>query len=248
MENNKIPKIIHYCWFGKGKKSKLINKCMKTWKKYFPDYEIIEWNEDNFDINCNEYVKEAYKNKKFAFVSDYARLYALYNYGGIYFDTDIEVVKNFEHILNNKDIYGFEKNNLVMTGVMISVKKSEIIKEFLDIYISLSFLNDDNTFNMIPNTCRLTEILKRYGLVGNNKMQTLKNNIADVYPIEYFCAYDVNNSHFIPTNNTFTIHHYDGSWTSRKEQVLKNIKRFISKIVGVKLYDKIRKIKKRGML
>lgn len=244
MKDNKIQKIIHYCWFGKGKKSKLMKKCMKTWSKYFPDYKIIEWNEENFDINQNEYVKEAYKNKKYAFVSDYARLYALYNYGGIYFDTDIEVMKEFDDIINDRDIYAFEKKDLIMTGVMIARKKSRIIEKFIKVYDNLKFVNEDGTFNLVPNTYRLTEILKEYGLICNNKKQTLENNVADIYPIEYFCAYDMDNSHFIPTENTYTIHHYDGSWTSGKEKVLKFIKRSLSKIIGRKLYDKIRNIRK----
>lgn len=244
MKDNKIQKIIHYCWFGKGKKSKLMKKCMKTWSKYFPDYKIIEWNEENFDINQNEYVKEAYKNKKYAFVSDYARLYALYNYGGIYFDTDIEVMKEFDDIINDRDIYAFEKKDLIMTGVMIARKKSRIIEKFIKVYDNLKFVNKDGTFNLVPNTYRLTEILKEYGLICNNKKQTLENNVADIYPIEYFCAYDMDNSHFIPTENTYTIHHYDGSWTSGKEKVLKFIKRSLSKIIGRKLYDKIRNIRK----
>lgn len=243
MKDNKIQKIIHYCWFGKGKKSKLMKKCMKTWSKYFPDYKIIEWNEENFDINQNEYVKEAYKNKKYAFVSDYARLYALYNYGGIYFDTDIEVMKEFDDIINDRDIYAFEKKDLIMTGVMIARKKSRIIEKFIKVYDNLKFVNEDGTFNLVPNTYRLTEILKEYGLICNNKKQTLENNVADIYPIEYFCAYDMDNSHFIPTENTYTIHHYDGSWVSGKQKILKRFKRILAMILGIKLYDKIRKLK-----
>ena len=237
-----IPKIIHYCWFGKGKKSKIIKKCMKTWNKYMPDYRIIEWNEENFNINCNQYVKQAYDNKKYAFVSDYARLYALYNYGGIYFDTDIEVVKNLDKYLENKDVYGFEKKDIIMTGVMISVKNSAIIKRFLDIYDKINFIEEDGTVNDLPNTCRFTEILKEYGLNCNNERQVLKD-IADIYPLEYFCAYDTDNSHFIPSEKTLTIHHYNGSWTSKKDRLESKIKRIISKILGVKIYDKIRRIK-----
>ena len=240
-----IPKIIHYCWFGRGKKTKLIRKCMKTWKKYFPEYDIVEWNEENFDINSNEYVREAYNSKKYAFVSDYARLYALYNFGGIYFDTDIEVIKNFDNIIKNMDIYAFEKEDVIMTGVMIARKGSKIIKQFLKLYDNLKFLNDDGSLNLLPNTYRLTEILKENGLVCNNKKQILKNSLAEIYPIEYFCAYDMDNSYFMPTQNTYTIHHYDGSWTSKKEKVLKIIKRTLAKVIGLDMYDKIRNIKKK---
>ena len=240
-----IPKIIHYCWFGRGKKTKLIRKCMKTWKKYFPEYDIVEWNEENFDINSNEYVREAYNNKKYAFVSDYARLYALYNFGGIYFDTDIEVIKNFDNIIKNMDIYAFEKEDVIMTGVMIARKGSKIIKQFLKLYDNLKFLNDDGSLNLLPNTYRLTEILKENGLVCNNKKQILKNSLAEIYPIEYFFSFYMDNSYFMPTQNTYTIHHYDGSWTSKKEKVLKIIKRTLAKVIGLDMYDKIRNIKKK---
>ena len=219
-------------------------KCMRTWKKYCPEYKIVEWNEDNFDINSNEYVMEAYKHKKYAFVSDYARLYALYNFGGIYFDTDIQVIKNFDDIIKNMDIYAFEKKDLIMTGVMIAKKGSKIIEQFLRIYDDLKFLNHDDSLNLLPNTYRLTEILKKNGLICNNQKQILKNNLAEIYPIEYFCAYDMDNSHFIPTKNTYTIHHYDGSWTSGKEKILKIMKRALSNVLGLEMYDKIRNIKK----
>ena len=105
----RIPKTIHYCWFGRGEKPEIVKKCIDTWKDKLSDYEIIEWNEDNFDINQNDYVKEAYKAKKFAFVSDYVRVYALYNYGGIYLDTDVEVFKSFDDVLDNESFWGFEQ-------------------------------------------------------------------------------------------------------------------------------------------
>ena len=132
LENDTTQKNIHYVWVGNNKKNKTVKKYINSWKRYFPGYNIIEWNEQNFDINSVKYVKEAYESKKYAFVSDYIRLYALYNYGGIYFDTDVEVIKNFEHLLEKeKDIYGFELENKVMTGVMIGKKHSSIIKEFM---------------------------------------------------------------------------------------------------------------------
>ena len=108
-----IPKKIHYCWFGRGEKPKLAKKCIESWKKYCPDYEIVEWNEDNFDINQNEYTKYCYNNKKFAFLSDYARLMVVYKEGGIYFDTDVEVVRSFDDLLNNKAFVGFETDEYV---------------------------------------------------------------------------------------------------------------------------------------
>lgn len=110
-----IPKIIHYCWFGRGKMPKLALKCLKSWNKYCSDYKVICWNEDNFDINSNQYVKEAYESRKYAFVSDYVRLYALYNYGGVYMDTDVEVIKNIDKFLAEKAFTGFESETYVTT-------------------------------------------------------------------------------------------------------------------------------------
>ena len=120
--NTKIPKIIHYCWFGNKQLSEMAKKCIASWKKQCPDYKIIEWNEENFDINCNTYVKEAYREKKWAFVSDVARLHALVNYGGIYMDTDVEVLKSLNVILNNEAIIGFECDSRIQTGFMACVK------------------------------------------------------------------------------------------------------------------------------
>lgn len=239
-----IPKIIHYCWFGKGEKTKLIKKCMDTWKKYLPEYKIIEWNEENFDITCNEYVKEAYYNKKYAFVSDYVRLKVLYDNGGIYFDTDIEVLKSLNNCLEKgNDIYGFERDIIIMTGVMIANVNSKIIKEFLEFYENKHFVNKDGTFNITPNTVIFTDILKKHNLICNNTMQTLEN-MYDIYPIDYFCGYDMDNSRFNITENTITVHHYEGSWNSNFERMKKKIKRLVSSILGKNVYENVRKIKK----
>lgn len=238
-----IPKIIHYCWFGRGEKSEFIKKCINSWKKFLPNYEIKEWNEDNFDITSNEYVYEAYKNKKYAFVSDYVRLKVLYEHGGIYFDTDIEVIKNFDNLINNRDIYCFEMDNQIMTGVMISKINSPLILEYLNHYNDLKFKEENGNLNLQPNTIYFTELLKSKGLNLDNKKQLLEGYI-EVYPNEYFCAYDMKNSNFNVTENTFTIHHYKGSWISGKEKVKREFKRFISKILGKNLYEKIRLAKK----
>ena len=122
-----IPKIIHYCWFGDKELPKLAKKCLASWKKYCPDYQIKCWNESNFDVNSNQYVKEAYENKKYAFVTDYVRLYALYNFGGVYMDTDVEVIKNIDDFLNCKGFSSFESTNLVPTGILASEKELPII-------------------------------------------------------------------------------------------------------------------------
>lgn len=238
-----IPKIIHYCWFGNKKINIKIKKYIKTWKKFFPDYEIIEWNEKNFDININNYVKEAYECKKYAFVSDYARLYALYNYGGIYFDTDVEVLRNFQELLKkDKDIFGFEVENHLMTAVMVSRKESPIIKEFLEWYENKKFIDNGKT-NLEPNTTILSNILSKKGIQLNNTVQELEDVI--VYPLDYFSGYDIINLSLNISSNTYTIHHYAYSWGPIQRRVAYNLKKITSKILGVKIYDKIRKKYKR---
>lgn len=234
-----IPKIIHYCWFGKKDKDKMIEKNIETWKKFFPDFEIIEWNESNFDINFCKYAKEAYEKKKYAFVSDYVRLYALYNFGGIYFDTDVEAIKGMTKLLKkDKDIYGFELENKIMTGVMISRPKSDIIKEFLNTYQNKVFIKEDNTLDLTPNTQILTELLVKKGISLNNQLQEFSDFI--ILPIDYLTAFDLKNSCENSTVNTLTIHHYAFSWAAPKKKIITQIKKKLSKILGRDRYNKLR--------
>lgn len=205
-----IPKKIHYCWFGKKPKPERVLKYIDTWKKYLPDYEIKEWNEDNFDVNRLKFTKEAYALKKYAFVSDVARIYALYTEGGIYLDTDIEIVKSFNPLLNNKSFVGWEDNRLG-TGVMASIKGTKWLKDFLDIYKEKEFIKYSGKLNEVPNPYLLCNILKSFGLILNHKNDILDDDIA-VYQIDYLCAHNLEKQTYIITENTFSIHHYEGSW------------------------------------
>ncbi len=210
-----IPKVIHYCWFGKGELSPLIKKCISSWKKYCPDYEIIEWNESNFDININCWTKEAYDKKKYAFVSDYVRLYVLYNYGGIYLDTDVELTKNIDEFLLHEAFSGFENEKYVPTGIIGSVPRHRVIKDFLEYYKDLHFVNEDGGIKDTPNVRIMTEILKDYGFKANNKFQVL--NGFYLYPRTYFCPIDANGNRDF-SKKTYCIHHFTSSWRSEKEQ------------------------------
>ena len=183
-----IPKVIHYCWFGGKEMPKLAKKCIKSWKKYCPDYELKLWNEETFDINSNPYVKEAYENKKFAFVTDYVRLFALYNYGGVYMDTDVEVLKSIDEFLENAAFTGFESSNYVPTGIMASEKKLPIIKSLLDYYTDRHFVNTDGSFDITTNTKTITKILSDKGLILNNSYQKVEE--FTLYPSDYFCPID----------------------------------------------------------
>jgi len=243
-----IPKIIHYCWFGKGEKSPLILRCMASWKKFFPDYEIREWNEDNFDITQNSYIQEAYSCKKWAFVSDFVRLVAVYEYGGIYFDTDVEVIKNFEHILQAGGYLGFEnatneKNKKkVATGLGFAAHKGDkIILAMLNDYKNINFLNKGK-MDLIPCPERNTNVLNKMGLKTDGSLQRLGD--ITIYPFEYFCGFDLANSHPLITKNTYTIHHYTASWCDKMSWRLRFkygvVVKLLQKILGYELYDKIK--------
>ncbi len=237
----KLNKTIHYCWFGKGAKGELFKKCLRSWKKYFPDYEIKEWNETNFDINCNEYVKEAYENKKYAFVSDFARLQIIYDNGGIYFDTDVEVIKRIDDEILENGYLAEEEPGVIATGLGFSANaKNEIIKIMLDDYKNINFIQKDNQQDLTPCPIRNTESLKK----ANYKIESF-NNLEGImiYPPEYFCGYDIKNNCVKITDKTYTIHHYNGSWLSKKERIKTKAKKTISRIIGKNAYEKIRIIK-----
>lgn len=239
MEKNNIPKIIHYCWFGKGEKSEFIKNCIKSWKEKLTDYEIIEWNENNFDIYVNKYVEEAYNYKKYAFVSDYVRLFALYNYGGIYLDTDVEVLKSFDEFLKYKGFVGFEDKELVSTAVIGCEKGNLIIKEWLDTYKDRVFI-ENGKLNQITNVRVFTNILLNYNLNQNNSIQEIKNGELVVFPIEYFSPLKIGTNKPNITNNTITIHWFEGSWTSVLKKLKIKVIVLIKDLIGFKNYNKLK--------
>ena len=171
-----IEKKIHYCWFGGKPLPKEAKKCIDSWKKYFPDFEIIEWNENNFNINYNKYTSEAYKNRKYAYVADVARLYVIYNYGGIYFDVDVEVIKNYKDIIKNEAFFGLEKEGYLNTGLGFgATKKSQIVKQLLDDYKDRDFVTQDGKLNLIPCPEINSKIFLKNGYDLKNKSQTINN-------------------------------------------------------------------------
>ena len=214
-----IPKIIHYCWFGGKPLPEDAKKYIESWEKYCPDYKICRWDESTFDINEIPYVKEAYEAKKWAFITDYVRLYVLKNIGGIYMDTDVEVIKNLDCFLNEKGFSGFEKIDAVPTGIMAAEKNHPFITELLHDYDNLHFLKDDGTLDLTTNVVRITNIAKKYGLKLNNEKQTI--NGFTFYPKEFFCPKSSRTLEIKLTNNTYTIHHFAGSWnTENKLRIL----------------------------
>lgn len=227
-----IPKIIHYCWFGGKPLDKLGQKCLESWQKYFPDYEIREWSEDNFDVSCCQYVKEAYQAKKWAFVSDYARFKILYEYGGIYFDTDVEVIKPFDEILSKGNYMGCERSNaIVAPGLGMAVAPGlDIIKDIIENYEQSLFLKADGTYDLTTIVERTTKILKKHGLKDTEKIQTVGD--INIYPPEYFCPINMDTGKLIITPNTYSIHRYAGSWEKKSNKFRGKVYRFINRTFG----------------
>ncbi len=235
-----IPKKIHYCWFGKGEKTDSIKRCIDSWRKYCSDYEIIEWNEENFDINQNVYCKQAYKMKKYAFVSDVVRAKVLYQYGGIYMDTDVEVLKPLDDLLIEQCVLGFEEGNYIATSFMAVEEKHELFQEFCEYYDNSTFINVNGELNMTTNVEKMTEMLLKRGLIRKNKKQKLNAGIC-VYPKEYFSPYDYINCIYEYTENSFCVHHFYVSWMSMYTRAKKKMKSCIVKIIGKKNMVKLRK-------
>ena len=233
-----IPKIIHYIWFGGNPLPEDAIKCIESWKKYCPDYEIKEWNESNFDLNSCSYIKEAYQAKKWAFVSDYARLYVLYKYGGIYMDTDVEVIKPLDRFLKLKAFSGFENERDIPTGIMACEKSHPLFEELLSEYDHIHFIDENGNYDLTTNVTRITKTCVKKGLVRNNRRQT----IADftLFPKDVFCPLNSQTGILEKTKYTHTIHWFSGSWKSQKEKeihsksilIQKKIPGFMGKIIG----------------
>jgi len=248
-----IPKIIHYCWFGRGPMPELAQKCIASWKKYLPDYEIKEWNEDNFDVNIIPYTAEAYKAKKYAFVSDYARFWILYQYGGIYFDTDVEVIRPIDDIVERGNFMGFEtdpKPQLKADASEASVNPGlgmgvapglGIIKKMLDFYVGKHFVHEANMRNQITVVHIATQVLCENGLKVVAGIQEVAG--CFIYPSEYFCPINVTTGRIHVEKNTRTIHHYAGTWVDKKVSFKEILKRFLPEFLVLALINIKNKIK-----
>lgn len=229
-----IPKVIHYCWFGSNKMPRAAKKCIKSWEKYCPDYEIICWNEENFDFSQNQYAKEAYEAGKWAFVSDYARLKIIYDYGGIYMDTDVELLKSLDPLLKYKGYMGFDNSGKVATGLGFGAEKgNEIIGAMLKDYDNIHFNLPDGGCDLTPCPDRNSATLTRLGMNFKNIDQTF--NDVRFLAAEYLSPMDYYSGKKHITPNTYSIHLYAASWTSSVSKRTTRLKR----IIGVKMYDKI---------
>ena len=225
--------MIHYCWFGRGEKSKLARKCISSWKKYCPEYAIIEWNEDNFDVCMNGYTKYCYDNQKWAFLSDYARLVVIYEHGGIYFDTDVEVIRSLDDLRKHKAFAGFENDEYVASGLGFGAEPhNSAIRFMMDDYNP--YLDGMHGTEGCP--ILNTRALEKIGLVKNGSFQELMD--ITMYPKEYFNPYNDPTGELNMTDNTYSIHWYAKSWMSKGKILQSNLTRPFHRIFGIDVFHR----------
>lgn len=205
-----IPPKIHYCWFGHGELPSQFQKNIETWKKYCPDYEIICWNEENYDINQNLYMRQAYEAKRWGFVPDYARLDIINRYGGIYLDTDVELLRPLDDLLQFKLFVGFESPDYIALGLGFGSQKNNIIlQDMMQVYNEIQFISSDSTLNLTPSPIYQTQVMEKYGLKRNGKTQVTPQFTA--LSSEYLCP--INSCGLgRPTERSFSIHQYAATW------------------------------------
>ena len=244
-----IPKVIHYCWFGGNPLPKSAEKCIKSWQKYCSNYEIKRWDESNFDVTCNEYCKFCYENKKWAFLTDYIRLKVIYDNGGVYLDTDVELLKNLDDLVKNGAYMGFEDEKSIATGLGFAGEKGhEFIGEYMRYYENLT---DFSVLSSCPIIT--TELLAAYGLKDNNgTIQEVAG--MNIYPPEYLCPKNERTGLTEKTKNTYSIHHFDASWfekswkenqirrwrQEKKRYFMQTPNRMLRRLLGEKKYEKLK--------
>lgn len=246
-----IPKIIHFVWFGKSTFTSKVKKCIDSWKKYLPDYEFMLWDESNFEIdNSCQFVKDAYALNKFAFVSDYVRFYALYKFGGIYLDTDVEVIKPFDHYLFNQDVTLVLDDGGYISGSTIASKAGSLyIKDCLEYYHQSQFILNNGRYNIEVINSHMQNRLYKYGYSRNNMLQSInyKNETCKLYPDDYFHVRSLTTGVLNKSNNSYAIHWHTILWTSKRTKIINFIRiNILCKLIGKANYNKITKVLKRG--
>lgn len=236
-----IPKKIHYCWFGGNKLPEEMKRYIAGWRQLCPDYEIIEWNEENFDLNSCEYVKEAYSVKKWAFVSDYARFKILYEYGGVYFDTDVELLKNLDNLLRDGPFLGMEYGSQIAPGLgMAAYPKMKYCEDMLELYDNIHFINENGTINLKTICQYTTEYFMQRGFMDKEIIQKIDDIV--IYPKEYFNPCDLDTGKIIVSENTVSIHHYAGTWVDPYSKFRGKVYFLLRKIFGEKGAEAVRRL------
>lgn len=238
---NIMPKVIHYFWFGNNPKPEIVTKCIASWKKYMPDWEIKEWNESNYDVQCCRYVEQAYKAKKWAFVSDYARFDILNRIGGLYFDTDVELLKPIPDCYFENPFTAVDSNGMVAPGQVIALPKAHWLSEnIVNSYRNSVFDANNLTAEVTINT-RVNNYLKSNGFIEKDEFQ----KIADlcIYPSVQFCGFDVTINEYNITNETIAVHHFAGSWLGKGYTFKRKIQKLVKRLIGLENYKKLLKIK-----
>ena len=234
-----IPKRIHYCWFGRGEKPKLAQSCIASWRKYCPDYVIIEWNEDNFDLDYNGYTRYCYDNKKWAFLSDFVRLVVIAEHGGIYFYTDVELIRNPDELLQYEAFYGFENNQNIATGLGFGSQANHpTILAMRQQYLELQ-PRADGTFPEVVCPALNTKALLQFGLNLNGLRQNIAG--AEILPSDYLNPFDDPTGQLNKTANTISIHWYSKSWLSKGTILRSKLMRPLHRIFGVDAFQRFRK-------
>lgn len=233
-----IPKKIHYCWFGRGKKPKLARRCIESWKRYCPEYEIIEWNEDNFDLNENEYVKYCFENRKWAYLSDYVRLSVVNQYGGIYFDTDVELIASIDFLLEKEAFFAFENREYVASGLGFGSEKGQVVlQKMIHAYEDLHPFEQEETFSFIGCPIINTRALVDLGLQQNGEMQEVAG--ALILPADYMNPYDDPTGRLLKTKNTISIHWYSKSALSTSVILRSKLTRVFHRLFGVNCFGRL---------
>ncbi len=252
-----IPKVIHYCWFGGNPKPTLFHRCYRSWKKFCPDYQIIEWNESNYPLqDAPLYVRQAYEAKKWAFVTDYVRLQVVYENGGIYLDTDVELVQPLEKFLRHRAYFGLEEGEHINTGLGFGAEQGvQILRRMMEDYQEIPFIRPDSTFDETPCPVRNTAAFLEKGLKQDDSMQVLDGDVL-ILPSEFLCPKDWKSGRVKITEKTHSIHHCSASWyTPEMRRALKKRQRdaFLchlpstlgNRLLGKERYDALRKKLKR---
>lgn len=236
-----IPKVIHYCWFGNNPIPEKDKKCIESWKKYCPDYEIKEWNEKNYNLKKNTYMWEAYQAKKWGFVPDYARLDIIYEHGGIYLDTDVELVRNLDELLDNSAYFGFEEGEFINPGSGFGAEAHHPgIAKLLDIYNGKNFRLGDEKYDLTPSPVLHRDKLVECGAIMNDKRQVVEG--ITLYPTEYFCPFRYYTGLLKMTENTYSIHRYNMSWVDNTSKKWTKREQRLSRIIDHKTARKIVRI------